>query len=241
MNLTSRPSPAPLPPVSARRSASALHDLGRRETLRERIRDALRAAVISGELEPGVVYSAPHLGARFGVSPTPVREAMLDLVKEGLVVAQPNKGFKITEVSEQDLDDLAAVRLLIEPPTVRACVPVIPEEDFPALRGLAQAIVDAVGREDLVGYVQADHVFHLTLLGYSGNRHLVDVVCDLRIRTRLLGLAPLLAGGGLGRSAAEHHDLLDLVEARDPAAAEDLMCRHIGHVRGLWAGGAETS
>ena len=222
-------------------STPNLQTLGQRETLRERVRDALRAAIISGELEPGVVYSAPTLGARFGVSPTPVREAMLDLVKEGLVVAQPNKGFRITEVSEEDLDNLAAVRLLIEPPTVRACVPVIPEADFPALRELAQAIVDAVERDDLVGYVRADHVFHLALLGYSGNRHLVDVVSDLRNQTRLLGLSPLLQSGRLGRSAAEHHELMDLIEGRDGAAAEELMRRHIGHVRGLWASGAEES
>nr|WP_308012286.1 GntR family transcriptional regulator [Streptomyces acidipaludis] len=222
-------------------STPNLQALGQRETLRERVRDALRAAIISGELEPGVVYSAPTLGARFGVSPTPVREAMLDLTKEGLVVAQPNKGFRITEVSEQDLDNLAAVRLLIEPPTVRDCVPVIPEEDFPSLRELAQAIVDAVERDDLVGYVRADHVFHLTLLGYSNNRHLVDVVSDLRTQTRLLGLSPLLQSGQLGHSAAEHHELMDLVEARDGTAAEELMRRHIGHVRGLWASGAEES
>ncbi|SEF95329.1 DNA-binding transcriptional regulator, GntR family [Actinacidiphila yanglinensis] len=220
-------------------TSSNLRTLGQRETLRDRVRDALRAAVISGELEPGAVYSAPTLGARFGVSPTPVREAMLDLVKEGLVVAQPNKGFRITEVSEQDLDNLAAVRLLIEPPTVRDCVPVIPDRDLPALRALAQDIVDAVDREDLIGYIRADHVFHLALLGYSGNRHLVDVVSDLRTRTRLLGLAPLLRSGRLDRSAAEHHDLVDLIEARDPAAAEELMRRHIGHVRGLWASGTE--
>ncbi|MEV4808890.1 GntR family transcriptional regulator [Micromonospora avicenniae] len=222
-------SPAPVPD---------LPDIGRRENLRDRIREALRAAIISGKLEPGVVYSAPALGAQLGVSPTPVREAMLDLVKAGLVVTHANKGFRITEMSEEDLDDLAAVRLLIEPPTVRNVVPVIPKEDFPELRTLAQAIVDAVECGDLVGYIEADHVFHLTLLGYSGNRFLMDVVSDLRSRTRLLGLTPLLESGRLGRSAAEHHELLDLVEARDPAGTELLMHRHIGHVRGLWAGGA---
>ncbi|MGK5740305.1 GntR family transcriptional regulator [Micromonospora sp. URMC 103] len=218
-----------------------LPGVGRRENLRDRIRDALRAAIISGKLEPGVVYSAPALGARLGVSPTPVREAMLDLVKSGLVVAHPNKGFRITEVSEEDLDHLAAVRLLIEPPTVRTVVPVIPKEDFDELRTLAQAIVDAAERGDLVGYIEADHVFHLTLLGYSGNRFLVDVVADLRSRTRLLGLTPLLESGRLGRSAAEHHEILDFVEARDPSGAELLMRRHIGHVRGLWAGGRDPA
>ncbi|GAA4558346.1 GntR family transcriptional regulator [Planotetraspora kaengkrachanensis] len=179
------------------------------------------------------------LGAQFGVSPTPVREAMLDLVKEGLVVAHPNKGFRITEVSDEDLDNLAAVRLLIEPPTVRDAVHVIAEQDLPGLRALAQAIVDAAERGDLVGYVEADHVFHLTLLGYSGNPFLLEVVSGLRARTRLFGLESLSRGGRLGASAAEHHELLDLVEARDAAGAEALMRRHIGHVRGLWAGAPE--
>lgn len=222
-------SPVPVPDLPG---------VGRRENLRDRIREALRAAIISGKLEPGVVYSAPALGAQLGVSPTPVREAMLDLVKAGLVVAQPNKGFRITDMSEEDLDQLAAVRLLIEPPTVRDAVAVIPEEDLPELRTLAQAIVDAAERGDLVGYIEADHVFHLTLLGYSRNRFLVDVVADLRSQTRLLGLTPLLESGRLGRSAAEHHELLDFVEARDAVGAELLMRRHIGHVRGLWARGA---
>lgn len=147
------------------------------------------------------------------------------------------KGFRVTEVSEEDLDHLAAVRLLIEPPAVRETVAVIPGADFPELRELAQAIVDAAARGDLVGYIQADHVFHLTLLGYTGNRFLVDAVSTLRSHTRLLGLTPLLQSGRLGRSAAEHHELLDFVEARDPVGAELLMRRHIGHVRGLWAAG----
>ena len=90
---------------------------------------------------PGEVYSAPVLGARFGVSATPVREAMVDLSREGLVETVPNKGFRVTAVSESDLDDIAALRMLIEPPTVREVTPRIPAEAIPALRGLAEAIV----------------------------------------------------------------------------------------------------
>jgi DNA-binding GntR family transcriptional regulator len=76
------------------------------------------------------------------------------------------------------------------------------------------------------------------LLGYSGNRFLLEVVSGLRARTRLFGLAPLLHSGRLGASAAEHQELLDFIEARDQVGAESLMQRHIGHVRGLWAGAA---
>src|SRR3954447_25010666 len=209
--------------------------LAQRENLRDSVANALRAAVISGELKPGEVYSAPMLGARFGVSATPVREAMLDLVREGLVISLRNKGFRVTEMSDEDLDDLAALRQLIEPPTVRDVVPVIPADDFPHLRKLAQDIVVAAEAGNLIDYIEADRVFHVTLLAYSGNRRLVDVVSDLRSQTRLLGLTPLVESGRLVSSATEHHELLDLVEAGDGEGAEQLMRRHIGHVRGLWA------
>ncbi|TDO33534.1 DNA-binding GntR family transcriptional regulator [Kribbella sp. VKM Ac-2527] len=210
--------------------------LTQRESLRDSVANALRAAVISGELKPGEVYSAPTLGARFGVSATPVREAMLDLVREGLVVSLRNKGFRVTEMSDDDLDDLAALRQLIEPPTVRDITPVIPAEDFPRLRALAEDIVVAAKAGNLIDYIEADRVFHVTLLAYSGNRRLVDVVSDLRSKTRLLGLSPLVESGRLVQSADEHHDLMDLIESRDAEGAEALMRHHIGHVRGLWSG-----
>lgn len=209
--------------------------LKQRENLRDSVANALRAAVISGELKPGEVYSAPTLGARFGVSATPVREAMLDLVREGLVISLRNKGFRVTEVSDNDLDNLASLRQLIEPPTIRDVVPVIPVSDFPRLRALAEDIVVAAEAGDLIAYIEADRVFHVTMLAYSGNQKLVDVVSDLRSQTRLLGLTPLVESGRLVQSAAEHHELMDLVEARDADGAEQLMRRHIGHVRGLWA------
>jgi DNA-binding GntR family transcriptional regulator len=209
--------------------------LAQRENLRDSVANALRAAVISGELKPGEVYSAPMLGARFGVSATPVREAMLDLVREGLVISLRNKGFRVTEVSDEDLDNLAALRLLIEPPTIRDVVPAIPAADIPGLRRLADAIVVAAEAGDLIAYIEADRVFHVTMLAYSGNQKLVDVVSDLRSQTRLLGLTPLVESGRLVPSAEEHHELVRLVEARDADGAEQLMRRHIGHVRGLWA------
>lgn len=213
----------------------SVRPLAQRENLRDSVANALRAAVISGELKPGEVYSAPMLGARFGVSATPVREAMLDLVREGLVISLRNKGFRVTEVSDADLDEVAAVRQLIEPPTIRDVVATIPAADYPRLRRLAEDIVVAAEAGDLIAYIEADRVFHVTLLAYSGNQKLVDVVSDLRSQTRLLGLTPLVESGRLVPSATEHHELLDLVEAGDGKGAEQLMRRHIGHVRGLWA------
>jgi DNA-binding GntR family transcriptional regulator len=204
-------------------------------SLRETVTLALRAAVISGEMKPGEVYSAPMLGKRFGVSPTPVREAMLDLAKEGLVVSLPNKGFRVTEVSDEDLDEITALRLLIEAPTVRDVTPLIDDAGLARLREMAVAIVDFAGEGDLIAYTEADRAFHIAVLEYSGNGRLVSLISELRAHTRLLGLAPLVATGKLRDMALEHVELVDLMAAGRAAEAQELMTRHIGHVRGEWA------
>lgn len=91
-----------------------------RHSVRGQILDALRAALVDGELAPGQVYSAPALGARFGVSATPVREAMQQLAIEGAVEVVPNRGFRVSERGPRELAELAEVRALIDPRPSRA-------------------------------------------------------------------------------------------------------------------------
>lgn len=203
--------------------------------LRDHVKHALRAAIVSGELVPGQVYSAPSLGFRFGVSATPVREAMLDLARENLVQTVRNKGFRITEVSERDLDEITEIRLLIEPPMVREVTPAIPETDFPHLRQLAERIVDGARAGDLVAYTEADRQFHLELLSYAGNARINNLVSDLRANTRLFGLASMHERGELVDTAREHLLIVDTIESRDQAAVERVMREHIAQTRGKWA------
>ena len=88
-------------------------------SLRDEAIETLYAAIIAGILRPGVVYSAPTMAAQLGMSATPVREAMLDLVKEGLVETVRNKGFRVVELADAELDELTQVRLLLEVPSVQ--------------------------------------------------------------------------------------------------------------------------
>ncbi|MFE3325467.1 GntR family transcriptional regulator [Streptomyces sp. NPDC059176] len=205
------------------------------ERLRDQVAHALRAALVAGELRPGNVYSAPGLAADFGISATPVREAMLDLAREGLVEPVRNKGFRITEVSERDLDQYYELRALIEVPTIGRVTQLATVEQLEELRPVAEEIVERARDHDLIGYLDADRRFHLGLLGLAGNDRLVETVGDLRKRSRLYGLNKLDELGLLVSSAEEHHVLLDLMVAGDEAAAEECMARHLGHVRSLWA------
>ncbi|MFE7114882.1 GntR family transcriptional regulator [Streptomyces sp. NPDC057654] len=209
------------------------------ERLRDQVANALRAAMTAGELRVGAVYSAPVLAAELGVSPTPVREAMLALAREGLVEPVRNKGFRVTELSERDLDEYTEIRALIEVPTVGQIARTVPAGELEALRPVAREIVTAAARHDLIGYLDADRRFHLRLLALAGNDRLVEVVGELRKRARLYGLTGLDRSGELVASAEEHLELLDLLIGGDAPGAEACMRRHLGHVRSLWSAGRE--
>lgn len=209
--------------------------------LRQTVTEHLRTAIIVGDLHEGTVYSAPTLGVAFGVSATPVREAMMDLAREGLVETVKNKGFRVTGISERELDEITEIRLLLEPPTVCSVVGSIPAKDFPALRALADVTVRAADEKDLKKYLVGDREFHARVLSYAGNRQLVELATDQRTRTRLYGLKALVERGVLPDSAREHHTLLDLMEADDVEGSYHLMVQHIGHARGLWASGSDQA
>lgn len=217
-------------------------DLSERVSIRAEITKALRGAIITGEMAPGRMYSAPALAEQFGVSATPVREAMVDLAREGLIDIVRNRGFRVSELLDEQLDDMAAVRMLLEVPTVRELAANYDEswrETFSELHRIAADIVRLAQTGDLVAYVETDRRFHLALLALAGNDELVAVVGDLRARTRLYGLGELQQSGTLTQSAAEHEEILNLITAGDADGAAALMRRHIQHVRGVWAGRPE--
>lgn len=215
-----------------------------RVSLRQQVTDALRASLISGRMRPGVSYSAPKLAAEFGVSATPVREAMLDLVKEGLIEVVPNKGFRVTTLTDAELDSLAEIRAMVEVPTMALvaadCVGDVAVA-VEGLRPLARAIVTAAEQKDLISYIEADTAFHLSFLGLHGNEALVDVVRDLRSRSRLYGLEALAEGDQLSLLSVEHEQMVDLALGRRVEEMRSLMSAHIAHVRSIWAGNTDHS
>jgi DNA-binding GntR family transcriptional regulator len=226
--------------MSTTTSPGSLQRIEPTESLRERVRRALVAAIVTGELAPNQLVSVPTLATRFNVSATPVREAILELEKSGYVEPVRNKGFRITVVSEESLRHVASVRLMIEPTCMERLASSFPTAALSELRGGADRIVEGARTGDLVAYLEADTAFHVRLTAMLGNPIAVDIVSDLRSRARLLGLSAIAGTSRLVESAHEHHELLDLLASGDGAGARALMERHIGHSLGLWAGHAEA-
>ncbi|MFE3516480.1 GntR family transcriptional regulator [Streptomyces sp. NPDC059166] len=200
-----------------------------RHSVRGQILDALRSALVGGELTPGRVYSAPALGARFGVSATPVREAMQQLAVEGAVEVVPNRGFRVSERGPRELAELAEVRALIEVPVVLRLARTVPPADWCALRPLADATVVAAAGGDRAAYAESDRAFHRAVLALAGNEQLVAVADDLHRRSQWPPVnSPAGARADLPADAAEHSALLDALVAGDLVVVRSLVTRHLG-------------
>ncbi|MEW2071282.1 GntR family transcriptional regulator [Streptomyces sp. NPDC007346] len=198
-----------------------------RHSVRGQILQALRAALVDGELTPGQVYSAPALGARFGVSATPVREAMQQLAVEGAVEVVPNRGFRVSRRGPRELAELAEVRALIEVPVMLRLARTVPADGWSALRPLADATVAAAAVGDRASYAECDRAFHRAVLTLAGNDQLVAVADELHRRAQW----PLVAGPATRRAdlladAAEHTALLDALIARDLTVVQALVREH---------------
>ncbi|MFD6172504.1 GntR family transcriptional regulator [Streptomyces coeruleorubidus] len=200
-----------------------------RSSVRGQIVDALRAALVAGDLRPGEVYSAPVLGERFGVSATPVREAMQQLAIEGAVEVVPNRGFRVVERGARELAELAEVRALIEVPVMLRLARTVPAERWAELRPLAEATVRAASSGCRATYAESDRGFHRAVLSLSGNQQLVQIAEDLHRRAQwpLVGSGPGMRGrADLVADAHEHTALLDALIARDLEVVRALVGEH---------------
>lgn len=205
-------------------------------SLREQALTIVRQAIVSGEIGPDEIYSASALASRLGVSNSPVREAMLTLVNQGILEPVRNRGFRIVPISEHDLDEIGEMRRMLEVPGIVALIDRADDEDIEALRPVAAEIETAARAGDVPVFLDADRRFHLGLLELGGNTRLVQTVAQLRDQTRLYGVNTLAERGILQQTAPEHFELLDALLARDPSRAEDVMTCHLDHIRGEWAG-----
>ncbi|MFF9012308.1 GntR family transcriptional regulator [Streptomyces sp. NPDC014870] len=213
------PAPAPAPEASPRTV--------RRHSVRGQILQALRTALVGGELVPGEVYSAPVLAERFGVSATPVREAMQQLAVEGAVEVVPNRGFRVTERTPRELAELAEVRALIEVPVMLRLARTVPAARWAELRPLAEATGAAAARGDRAHYAEADRAFHRAVLSLAGNEQLLLVADDLHRRSQWpLVSGPVIRHGDLVADAAEHTALLDALIAQDVTVVQALVREH---------------
>ncbi|MFR9801641.1 GntR family transcriptional regulator [Pseudonocardia sp. RS010] len=194
---------------------------------------SLRAAVISGELAPGSLHSVQNLATQLGVSRTPVREALIKLAQQGMVRFERNRGVRILLTSLHDLEEVFALRLLLEPPAVRRAVTRLDGNHKRELRRMFAHMEKAARVDDEFTMFEHDRRFHRVLLEASGNARLAAFVDGLRDMVLRRGVSTARASRSLDDIVAEHRTILDLIEAGDAEGAAKAMREHVRHTAEL--------
>jgi DNA-binding GntR family transcriptional regulator len=197
------------------------------ETVNAQVLDALRAAVITGELPPGTLHSVQTLATQLGVSRTPVREALIKLAQQGMVRFERNRGVRVLQTSLHDLEEVFALRLLLEVPATRRACQQIDDTTRRELRKLYQAMERSARAGDEYRMWEHDRRFHRVLLQASGNLRLAEYVDGLRDMVLHRGVSTAGHSRSLDEIVVEHRAVLDRVEAGDAEGAAEAMRRHV--------------
>jgi DNA-binding GntR family transcriptional regulator len=197
------------------------------DTVNAQVLDALRAAVITGELQPGTLHSVQTLATQLGVSRTPVREALIKLAQQGMVRFERNRGVRVLQTTLHDLEEVFALRLLLEVPATRRACRQIDEAGRRELRKVYQAMEKAARADDEYRMWEHDRRFHIVLLQGSGNLRLAEYVDGLRDMVLRRGVSTAGLSRSLDDIVAEHREVLDRVESGDGDGAAEAMRAHL--------------
>ncbi len=196
--------------------------------LYEEVAELLRQRIFSRELEPGSWIDELKIAEEYGISRTPLREALKVLAAEGLVTMKVRRGAYVTEVSQQDLADVYHLLSLLESDAAS----VVATQATPAQLASLQALHAELEAAAIPGHVDREHFFainerfHMQLLAIANNRWRDQMVADLRKVMKLNRHNSLLKSGRIDESLREHRALMAALVAKDPAAAMVRMREH---------------
>lgn len=193
----------------------------------DRLREALEREIVTGALPPGSRLDEPMLVRRFGVSRTPVREALNQLSAMGLVEMRPSRSPVVAALTVQDLLDAFEVMTELEGLCGRLAARRATDADRAALGRVHAAAADAAASAAVDAYYEADMAFHDALYRAAHNRILENQLRTLRRRFGPYRRKHFGWRGRIGQSCQEHADIVAAIQAGDPEAAEAVVRAHV--------------
>ena len=201
--------------------------------LYEDVAERLRAQIFTHELAPGSWLDEQSLAQQFGISRTPMREAIKVLASEGLVTTKMNRGAYVTEVDRRDLEQIFTVLSLLEGQAAKETASKATEEELNLLDDLHHRLEKAAADRDVEQFFEINVKFHELIQDIASNTWMNGVIADLRKVLKLQRRDSLTRTGRLQNSLLEHREILQAILKRDPTAAEAAMRKHLA--RGLEA------
>jgi len=191
-------------------------------TLREKIVETIRNAIVTGQLPAGTRIAEPDLADRFGISRTPIREAFRQLETEGFITVIPRKGAVVASLSPKDVSDFYDLKAILEGYAARAAVKNLTDKDVAKMETLNRQMEAAAAKKE-VKKIQALHNdFHDIFLKACGNEKLQTIVHNLVMQFQRFRLI-LAMPGRIEGIIQQHWEIIEAFRKKDEALAESLV------------------
>jgi len=203
-------------------------------TIAEQIAGALRQGIAEGRLRPGARLLEVQIAREMGTSRAPLREALIQLEREGLVVRRPNRGTFVADLTEELVREVASLRGVLEGFAASLAVKRLTREDFDRLETILKEMLAVARRGDFPRMVEWDYQFHEYIIRISGHRLLYETWVGMDRKIRVYLSATNLMYADMKAVVQGHLPILQALRQRDPQRAGRVMAEHMGEVLDLF-------
>jgi DNA-binding GntR family transcriptional regulator len=201
-----------------------------RQSLTSAVADRLRDQIIRGEIPEGAQLRQEAIATQYQVSRVPVREALRQLDAEGLISIVPNRGAIVPALSPADIEELFAIRALLEPEVLKLSIPRLTRDDISEADSVLRKYVSELNREDHVSaWGRLNWQFHSILYSRANQPRFMAIIRNVNNSGERYTRLQLYLTHGIARANEEHHQILELCRQRDITAACRLLRQHIEH------------
>ena len=195
--------------------------------LYEEVADQIREKIFNHELPPGSWINEKSLTDLFGISRTPLREALKVLASEGLITMKLRRGAYVTEVDSDEISQIFKVIAILEGNACNNVAQSATDKDLEALDAIHLKLEKAAADRDIDRFFELNQEFHDKIQEISGNRWMRKVIGDLRQVLKLQRRNSLTKLGRLEQSLYEHRQILSALISRKGDLAQELMINHL--------------
>jgi len=197
------------------------------ESLAKMAYEAIRQSILSGQWKIGELYNEKAIAADLGISRTPVREALLELASQDLIIFLPRRGLMVNRFTRHDVDEIFELRKAIELAAVEKITVAAPPFDLFEIEEALLSQRKAVRQKDYLAFMEADRLFHTSFSELTKNRRLIAILDNIRDMIHVMGAKALALEGRAVEVIREHQTIFEAVKKGNIEEARRAMAYHL--------------
>jgi DNA-binding GntR family transcriptional regulator len=197
------------------------------ESLAKMAYEAIRQSILSGQWKIGELYNEKAIAADLGISRTPVREALLELASQDLIIFLPRRGLMVNRFTRRDVDEIFELRKAIELAAVEKITIASPPFDLFEIEEALLSQRKVVKQKDYLAFMEADRLFHTSVSELTNNRRLIAILDNIRDMIHVMGAKALALEGRAIEVIEEHQTIFEAIKKGNIEEARRSMAYHL--------------